>query len=398
LLSLIEVKPVIVTLAALVIVLTRASYAQNFSIGAALGTHLTPNFQPSPSSPWVAGPLYTDARTLFGGAVAEWSLPSAPVSIEVDGLYRRLHARMLPASTFSVVTWEYPVLANHRISVAGVTALLQAGPSFRSTGNLNDIHPSHYGFTAGFGVETHVGQLRISPVARYTHWAPDQHPTPSSVRTKADQLELLVALRSRPLSNERPFGSRLSFGVVLGTNLSSDYGNATVSESEAVRGPLANIGFRSFQHLNAQFRVSSGPESLLGGPLVSLQLPKHLSIQAQAIYRPLRSQTQVVFADGRSRMNLQDHRTSWEIPVLAQYHWRALPAGLFVELGPAFRVLQGVYGASPYGVAAGTGVRASVWRLKIAPGLRFTHWTRPDSTASTDPRQNELAILTGFSF
>jgi hypothetical protein len=391
------VKKVIVRLALLAMVVIRLSFAQNLSIGAAVGTHFTPNFQPSPAGSRL---YYTDARIMFGGAVAEWSFVSAPVSIEVDGLYRRLHALIPPTSTFSVVTWEYPVLANYRVSVAGVNALLEAGPSFRSTGNLNDIHPSHYGFTAGLGVEMQVGQMRIAPLARYTHWGPDQHPGPHTVRTKVNQLELLVALRSRPLSNEHPFGSRLSFGFVVGTNLSSDFRNSAVSELDAVRGPLANIGYRSLQQvMNARFSVSSGPMSFLGGPLVSFQLPEHLTIEAQAVYRPLRSQTEVVFVDGRSRMTLQDHRTSWEIPLLAQYHWRArLPAQPFVELGPAFRVLQDVYGASPFGVAAGTGVSTRVGHLKIAPGLRFTHWARPDPTASTDPRRNELAVLTGFSF
>jgi len=339
---------------------------------------------------------YTDTRTLVVGAVAERSAPGR-VSIEAAGLYRRFHALIPPASSFSVVTWEFPVLANYRLSVAGVTALLEAGPSLRATGNLNDIHPSHYGFTAGLGVETQVGRLRVAPLARYTHWAPDQHPTPSTVRTKADQLELLVVFRARSLSNAHPLGSRLSFGVVAGTNLSPDFRSVTVSEFAAVRGPLANSGY-SFQHLNASFRVSGGPMSFLGGPLVSLQLPKRLSIQAQAVYRPWRSSTQVLSADGRrNHLRLKDHRTSWEFPILAQYQWRVRP-GPFVELGPAFRLLQGVYGASPYGVAAGAGVEARVGHLKMAPGLRFTHWARRDPPASTDPRRSEFAILTGFSF
>ena len=162
-----------------------------------------------------------------------------------------------------------------------------------------------------------------------------------------------------------------------------------------MRGPLANSGY-SFQHLNASFRMSGGPMSFLGGPLVSLQLPKRLSIQAQAVYRPWRSSTQFLSADGRLR--LEDHRTSWEFPILAQYQWRAGGAGPFVELGPAFRLLQGVYGASPYGVAAGAGVKARVGHLKMAPGLRFTHWAQHDPPASTDPRRSEFAILTGFSF
>ena len=383
-------KIVILKLAAL-IVATRASFAQNISIGAALGTSLTSSFHP-PSM--AIGFHYSDARTLVVGAVSEWSVPGR-VSIEAAGLYRRLHALIPPTSSFSVVTWEFPILANYRLSVAGVTALLEAGPSLRATGNLNDIHPSHYGFTAGLGVETQVGRLQVAPLARYTHWAADQHPTPSTVRTKADQLELLVVFRARSRSNAHPLGSRLSFGFVAGTNLSRDFRSVTVSEFAAVRGPLANSGY-SFQHLNASFRMSGGPMSFLGGPLVSLQLPKRLSIQAQAVYRPWRSSTQVVFADGRLR--LKDHRTSWEFPILAQYQWRAGGAGPFVELGPAFRLLQGVYGASPYGVAAGAGVKARVGHLKMAPGLRFTHWARRDPPASTDPRRSEFAILTGFSF
>ena len=378
-------------LAALIVAATRASYAQNISIGGALGTNLTRNFPPSSMA---TGLYYTDTRTLVGGAVAEWAFPD-PVSIEADGLYRRLHALIPPASSFSVVTWEFPILANYRLSVAGVTALLEAGPSLRATGNLNDIHPSHYGLTAGLGVETQVGRLRVAPLARYTHWAPDQHPAPSNIRTQADQIEFLVLFRARSLSNAHPLGSRLSFGVLAGMSLSRDFRSVTVSEFAAVRGPLANSGY-SLQHVNASFRVSGGPMSFLGGPLVSLQLSKRLSIQAQAVYRPLRSSTQVVFADGRLR--LKDHRTSWEFPILTQYQWRASRARPFVELGPAFRLLQGVYGASPYGVAAGAGVKARVGHLKMAPGLMFTHWAWAEPPASTDPRRSEFRILTGFSF
>ena len=388
-----ELKIVILKLAALIVAATRVAYAQNISIGAALGTNLTRNFPPSSMA---TGLYYTDTRTLVGGAVADWAFPG-PVSIEADGLYRRLHALIPPTSSFSVVTWEFPILANYRLSVAGVTALLEAGPSLRATGNLNDIHPSHYGFTAGLGVETQMGRLRVAPIARYTHWAADQHPTPSTVRTETDQLELLVVFRARSLSNAHPLGSRLSFGVVTGTNLSGDFHTVTVSEFAAVRGPLANSGY-SFQHLNASFRVSGGPMSFLGGPLVSLQLPKRLSVQAQAVYRPLRSSTQVLFADGRSHLSLKDHRTSWEFPILAQYQWRVHRAGPFVELGPAFHLLQGVYGASPYVIAAGAGVKVRVGHLKMAPGLRFSHWARSDPPTSTDPRRSEFAILTGFSF
>ena len=83
--------------------------------------------------------------------------------------------------------------------------------------------------------------------------------------------------------------------------------------------------------------------------------------------------------------------------MLAQYRWRIGHAKPFVQMGPSFRLLQDVYGAAPYGIAAGAGVEERVGRLKIAPGLRFTHWAQHNPPASTDPRRSEIAILTGFS-
>src|SRR5215470_10064695 len=154
-------RVVVLGLAGLIVVVTRVSHAQSISIGVAMGTDLTRNFQPSVAS----GFHYTDSRTLVGGAVAGWSFPG-PLAIEADALYRRLHALIPPSSSFSVVTWEFPVLANYRLRLARVKAMIEAGPSLRATGNLNDIHPSHYGLTAGLGVERQVGRLRVAPLAR----------------------------------------------------------------------------------------------------------------------------------------------------------------------------------------------------------------------------------------
>ena len=134
---------------------TSPAVGQNLSIGGAVGTNLAPSFQSFFTIPGVS---YSNTPTVLCGMSAEWSFPG-PIAIEADGLYRRMHAVADPLSaSFSVVTWEFPILAKYRFSVPHLTPFLEAGPSLRATGNLNGIHPSHYGFTAGFGVARQVGR------------------------------------------------------------------------------------------------------------------------------------------------------------------------------------------------------------------------------------------------
>jgi hypothetical protein len=376
-------------LAVLIASALTAASAQNLSIGGAAGTNLTSNFQPFSVAPDIS---YINTQTLLLGGVAEWSF-AGPLSIEADGLYRRLHEHD-PFSSFSVVTWEFPVLAKYRFRLSHLTPFVEAGPSFRATGNLNDIHPSHYGFSAGVGVERQAGRLRIETAVRFTHWAADLESVPSDIRTKTDQLELLVAFRSPSLSNTRPFGAHVSLGAVAGTNLTGDFGTVTSSQFPQA---LANSGY-SPQEVKAPFVDSAGPRSFMGGPVAALELPRQVSIEVDAIYRPLRSFVQALLSNGHENLTYEDHRTTWEFPILARHRWRLGAAGPFVEMGPSFRLLQDVYGAAPYGIAAGAGVETRAGRVRIAPCLRFTHWALPDASAPTNPRRGEVALLTGFSF
>jgi hypothetical protein len=378
------------SLAGLLALPVHALLAQNLAFGGVLGANLTPNFQPFYSATGIA---YTNTHTLLAGVEAEWSFAGA-ISIEADGLYRRLHELGIPPSAFSIVTWEFPILAKCRFPRPRFTPFLEAGPSFRATGNLNDIHPSHYGFTAGFGIERQVGRLRLETAVRYTHWAADLHSIPSDIRTSSDQLELLVGFRAPSLSNTRPFGAHLSLGAVAGTNLTGDF--ATVSSSQ-FPAALANSGI-TVQPGKETFVDGAGPRSFLAGPLAAWELPKRFSVEVEAVYRPLRSYVQAFLSDGRQNFTYQDHRSTWEFPILARHRWRIGRGEPFIELGPTFRLLQDVYGAEPYGIAAGAGVETRAGRLKIAPGMRFTHWARSEPAAPANPRRGEVAVLTAFSF
>ncbi len=141
----------------------------------------------------------------IGGLGVELEL-SRRLSIEVNGLYRPLRAHQytvfeapgIPpfesAHEFTVVTWQFPVLAKYRFQPEGkIHPVLEAGPSFRAAGNLNGFNPSHYGFTAGGGIETHYKAMKMSPVLRYTRWAKDPAGTVPSARTTTNQVELLFS-------------------------------------------------------------------------------------------------------------------------------------------------------------------------------------------------------------
>lgn len=140
-----------------------------------------------------------------GGLAVEVEL-SQRFSIEVDGLYRPFRADRIsvggPAGElvheyrfeFTVLTWQFPVLAKYRLRPQSkIQPVVEAGPSFRLSGNLNGYSPSSFGFTAGGGVETNYKAVKIGPVLRYMRWAEDFPQNRGGPQTVLNQIELLVS-------------------------------------------------------------------------------------------------------------------------------------------------------------------------------------------------------------
>ena len=171
----------------------RRLFGERLWFGVVAGVPLTNDFHPDSADT----PRYTGGSTrIFNFRSAAGLMVEAgvtdKVSLEVNGLYRRLH---FPTGSEVVVTWEIPVLAKYKFSGSTVKPFVELGPSFRPTGNLNDVAPSHYGIAGGAGVEGRVGGVRFTPSVRYTRWAPDYRPLlTSQTLTKRDQLELLVGV------------------------------------------------------------------------------------------------------------------------------------------------------------------------------------------------------------
>jgi hypothetical protein len=101
---------------------------------------------------------------------------SQGLALEVDAVYKPLHSSFGQGQGFTVLSWDFPVLAKYHLAKLGRLPFLEAGPSIRAAGNLNGFNPSHFGVTAGGGVDVHAGWALLSPAVRYTRWAKDGVP------------------------------------------------------------------------------------------------------------------------------------------------------------------------------------------------------------------------------
>jgi hypothetical protein len=362
-----------------------AVFGQHFSYGVVAGTALTDDFN-SLYAPGIDGSLPTILKSggkgIIVGPMLEWRF-SPHFAIEADGLFRELRFEDKYAGAHNpTVTWEFPILAKYRFASFGARTsalrpFVEAGPSFRTTGNLN-ARPSHAGVSAGGGIDFRVRNFAISPALRYTRWAQDN----SGFHSRADQIELLVGFSHSATADALPFGKRLSFGAVLGVNLLGDYHSAS-----------DNGGINLITGAQSIFSIRSGPRSFLIGPAVEFRVAGDLSVEADAVYRPVRDYYTITEPGFTSSCSCSE--VTWQFPVLAKYKLPLPLTGdklsLFVEAGPSFRIPQTV---TNFGFTAGGGVSMHVGPLKIAPVLRYTRWQADFSHM----RANEADLLVGITF
>ena len=153
----------------------------------------------------VLGELYfpyngvTERVGYLAGASGQLELREG-LALEVDAVYKPLH-NSNGGQGYTVLTWDFPVLAKYHIAKLGRTPFVEAGPSFRATGNLNGFNPSHFGVTAGVGVDKRERGALLSAALRYTRWLKDGPPNSSLQsggqdydRTNANALELIFGL------------------------------------------------------------------------------------------------------------------------------------------------------------------------------------------------------------
>jgi hypothetical protein len=318
--------------------------------------------------------------------MVEWRF-SPHWSVEADGLYRKLHlteafvepdGSLNSVSPSPVITWEFPVLAKYRFSLPRLRPFVEAGPSFRTAGNLNGTTPSHAGVTAGLGVELHAAGLTFAPALRYTRWKADTVSPFADAHSKEDQLEMLVGVSRGSPVDVHPFGRHVFVGAVLGTSLTE-------------RTPVQSFSFIATNG-PAISSVSTPARSFSAGPVLEFLLPRNFSLEADAIYVPLRSNT-VTTVNGAASRPFAGGITTWEFPLLARYTLRTGAVAPFAEVGPSFRLPTS--GLSTHGITAGVGAQVHLRVLKIQPAVRYTRWAQ-NQFGEPVARADQVEILVGL--
>ena len=118
------------------------------------------------------------------------------LALELDAVYKPMNSGF-----FTVLSWDFPVLAKYHVAKLGRTPFVEAGPSFRAAGNLNGYNPSHFGVTVGGGAEIRKGWALLSTSLRYTRWLKDGHAPylasgtpPDYPRTNVNAVELILGV------------------------------------------------------------------------------------------------------------------------------------------------------------------------------------------------------------
>ena len=174
--------------------------AQRVSFGVVVGGYANRDFISHyiPTPGFNPDIVESDAGGYVVGPSVEFHI-SRRLSVGLNALYKPLHYKQSASfrdgavvgfAPATVVTWQFPVLAKYRFALGWARPFLEGGPSFRATGNLNLSNPSHSGVSGGAGMEVQWRRLSFAPSVRYTRWSED--PWSANVRTRADQVELLL--------------------------------------------------------------------------------------------------------------------------------------------------------------------------------------------------------------
>lgn len=176
------------------------------------------------------------------------------------------------------------------------------------------------------------------------------------------------------------FGQPLSFGVIGGASLTQDFEDRTVGEVKAY----------------------STPKRWIVGAMAEVHLPLHLSVEVDGLYHELKFTNAFVEPNGTLNSVSPAPVVTWEIPVLVKYRFLMPVVRPFVEAGPCFRAAGNLNGASPsdHGFTLGGGAELRLWKLKIAPQIRYLRWAVDSNVGPvapfTAPNQAEFLLAIFF--
>jgi hypothetical protein len=376
------------------------AYAQRLTVGVIGGTNLSSNFPTTDfTNPAAFGnpanrfQFLTGPRSFIFGALVDLRL-SEGFSIEANVLRRPMKSTIIfteflpdginnvsTNSMTSVKAWEFPVLLKYNLhsspSVESLRPFVEAGPSFRTQENAVATEPSQFGVSVGAGVAFHVGRIRVAPTLRYTRWAHESiYPR---YATKPDQVEFLTSVAYETDSGSRRVaGRRFQIGATAGFPFTS-----------------------GFLQPDSVMKIAERTR-YLAGVTVQFDVMPNISVEVDALYKPLR-------ASQLTGMQERFSVITWQFPILGKYRWTRPMWTPFAEAGPSFRLAGNLNGYDPshYGITLGGGVEMQTHGVRLSPALRYTRWVKdpsgyptPSGVQTQYPRTNPnvVELVFGVSF
>jgi hypothetical protein len=164
----------------------------------------------------------------------------------------------------------------------------------------------------------------------------------------------------------------------------------------------------AFSHMQvgSQQALYSNSANYILGPSIELRLPYQLSVEFDALYRPLTFGTSTASSVNGSPVLSRSSTdlSSWEFPLMFKYHLlREHSTRPYIEVGPSFRTgAQQLSYLSSSGITAGAGADFKAPFVRLSPEFRYTHWSGDGShTVTTVPlssRLDQVEFLFGISF
>lgn len=292
---------------------------------------------------------------------------------------------------------RFTVNARGLIGVAHTTTLVLplVEPIQRASGPpiTEKIFPSDSVFSASFGGSV---DFRITDRVSYRVVQPELLLTRSITSTTGNwnqynfRVSTGVVFRSGGTLSHPSSEPRFSFGVIGGAGLTDAFGYDTT------RFIITSNGLEP-----ARSRSYSTLKDYIIGPTLEFGLPwRGLSVEIDALYRPMNLTMAGVRPDGSLHSISPATVVTWQFPALAKYRFGTRALKPFIEVGPSFRVAGNLNDAAPsaYGGTAGLGIEAQVGRLKIGPVIRYTHWAGDADYAGSRTKRNQAELLLGVSF
>ena len=187
---------------------------------------------------------------------------------------------------------------------------------------------------------------------------------------------------------------RLTLGAVVGTSVTGDFhaGTFNTGSYTVIGGPYDG------QTVHDTITTSPTSRQFIVGPKLELRLPWRLSVEADALHRPVHQKTDDVTKYSGGTKTIYDFPEStnatWEIPVLVKYRFSDSNWHPFLNAGPSYRPVGTGRNLSHVGITIGAGIEVQAWHVTLSPQVRYTHWKA--SYGFSEPVLDQVEVFVGI--